>query len=201
MGQNKSRACIILGLFLILAGMFLAVYNVYDANRALASVNKITDSMKAVNNLQKLQANEIPDYLLNPEMDMPEQEIDGRMYIGILEVPDYGIELPVISQWSYPNLKIAPCRYKGSAYLDNFIIAAHNYPSHFGNLKSLQQADEIVFTDIDGNVFRYEVAEKEVLKSTAVDEMEAGEWDLTLFTCTTGGSSRVTVRCQLTGTF
>ena len=56
--------------------------------------------------------------------------------------------------------------------------------------------DEVVFTDIDGNIFRYQVVKKEVLKSTAIEEMEAGEWDLTLFTCTVGGASRMTVRCE-----
>ena len=33
---------------------------------------------------------------------------------------------------------------------------------------------------------------------TAVEEMEAGEWDLTLFTCTPDSRSRVTVRCVRT---
>ena len=53
-----------------------------------------------------------------------------------------------------------------------------------------------MFTDIDGNIFRYAVVEKEVLKDTAIKEMTAGEWDLTLFTCTVGGASRMTVRCE-----
>ncbi len=30
-----------------------------------------------------------------------------------------------------------------------------------------------------------------------VEEMITGDWDLTLFTCTLGGQTRVTVRCQL----
>jgi sortase A len=42
------------------------------------------------------------------------------------------------------------------------------------------------------------VVEKEVLKSTAIEEMEAGEWDLTLFTCTIGGADRITIRCEKT---
>jgi len=44
------------------------------------------------------------------------------------------------------------------------------------------------------------VAAREVLLPTAVEEMTAGEWDLTLFTCTLGGRSRVTVRCELVET-
>ena len=53
----------------------------------------------------------------------------------------------------------------------------------------------ITFTDMDGNVFFYEVAEIEILDPYAKEEMLSGEWDLTLFTCTYGGQERVTVRC------
>ena len=84
----------------------------------------------------------------------------------------------------------------GSAYTDDLIIAAHNYTRHFGNLKNLEPGDRIIFTDVDGNVFSYEVILRETLMPTAIEEMESGDWDLTLFTCTIGGAYRVTVRCQ-----
>ena len=95
-------------------------------------------------------------------------------------------------------MKVAPCRYEGSAYTDDLILAAHNYPAHFGNLKTLHPGDQVSFTDVDGNQFQYQVVELETLQPTAIQEMEAGEWDLTLFTCTLGGQSRVTVRCERT---
>jgi sortase A len=47
---------------------------------------------------------------------------------------------------------------------------------------------------MDGNVFVYEAAVVETLGPTDVEEMHSGDWDLTLFTCTVGGRSRVTVR-------
>ena len=50
---------------------------------------------------------------------------------------------------------------------------------------------------MDGNLFTYEMAERETLMPTSVEEMTSGDWDLTLFTCTVGGQSRVTVRCTL----
>ena len=114
----------------------------------------------------------------------------------MLKIPAFGLELPVLSQWSYPNLRIAPCRYQGSAYTDDLVIAAHNYTSHFGNLKNLQEGDTVILTDMDDNVFTYKVALRETLMPTAVEEMSSGDWDLTLFTCTLGGSYRVTVRCE-----
>ncbi len=45
-----------------------------------------------------------------PVPEMPTMDIDGRDYIGYLEMPTIGISLPVMSDWSYPLLRIAPCR-------------------------------------------------------------------------------------------
>ena len=101
--------------------------------------------------------------------------------------------------WSYPKLRKAPCRYSGSVYTGNLILAGHNYASHFGNLKKLWEKDTVLFTDMDGHVFCYEVAEQEILKPSDTEAMEEGDWDLTLFTCTPGGRSRVTVRCVRVG--
>ena len=96
------------------------------------------------------------------------------------------------------RLKISPCRYTGSAYTNNLIIAAHNYKSHFRKLKHLHAGDIVTFMDMDRNVFHYEVVESEILKPTTIDKMESGDWDLTLFTCTIGGRSRVVVPVSYT---
>lgn len=76
----------------------------------------------------------------------------------------------------------------------NRLLEAYNYASHFGRLKDLREGDTARFTDTDGNVFSYVMAERETLPATAIEEMESGDWALTLFTCTVGGQSRVTIR-------
>ena len=134
--------------------------------------------------------------MLNPDMPMPAVTVDGRQYIGVLTVPSLSLSLPVMSEWSYDNLKIAPCRYQGSAYKGDLIVAGHNYRKHFSPLKTLPIGAEIQFTDVDGNQFLYQVADLEVLDKMDVEEMETGDWDLTLFTCTYGGQTRFTVRCE-----
>ena len=138
---------------------------------------------------------ETPEYLRNPEMEMPVEEIEGNGYIGLLEIPALGLSLPVMSEWSYPNLKLAPCRYSGSAYTGNFTIAGHNYSTHFGPIGGLNAGDSITFNDMQGNRFSYEVQVVETLEAAAVADMVSEERDLTLFTCDLSGESRVTVRC------
>lgn len=129
-------------------------------------------------------------------MQMSEIEIDGHRYVGFLSIPSLELDLPVMSEWSYPNMKTAPCRYWGSVYLDNMVICAHNYVNHFGRLGNVSIGDPVIFTDVDGNVFNYTVSELIQLNPNQTLNMVKGlDWDLTLFTCTTSGRQRLTVRC------
>ena len=198
----------ITGLLLFAAALALSVYNLWDGYRAEQSREKLLEEYRDKNqNIsdEGEQAEEsdgqIPDYQLNPEMEMPEvmlEELDGAACIGVLEIPEIDLKLPVLSEWSYPLLKKAPCRYSGSAYLDNLVIAAHNYRTHFGKLKELETGDEVIFTDAAGNRFEYKVAVVEALTPQSVEDMTSGEWALSLFTCTLDGKNRVTVRCDFT---
>lgn len=126
-------------------------------------------------------------------------DIDGVGYIGYLSIPDLDLDLPVIAKWSYDSLKISPARYSddGSSY--GLVIAAHNYARHFGKISSLSEGAVVYFTDVHGVVYSFEVAKQEVLNPDDITEMTAEPYDLTLFTCTPGGSSRVTVRCTYAG--
>lgn len=198
----------ITGLLLFAAALALSVYNLWDGYRAEQSREKQLEEYRDKNqNIsdEGEQAEEsdgqIPDYQLNPEMEMPKvmlEELDGAACIGVLEIPKIDLKLPVLSEWSYPLLKKAPCRYSGSAYLDNLVIAAHNYRTHFGKLKELEMGDEVIFTDAAGNRFEYKVAVVEALTPQSVEDMTSGEWALSLFTCTLDGKNRVTVRCDFT---
>ncbi len=130
------------------------------------------------------------------DMEMPIQKVDGLDYIGVLEIPELSLMLPILDDWSYSKLKKAPCRYFGSSYQDNLVIMAHNYACHFGKLQDLSYGQLITFTDIDGNISTYQVIAIEIFEPTQVEEMMAGLGDLTLFTCTASGSSRVVVGCE-----
>ncbi len=129
-----------------------------------------------------------------PEMDVV--EIDGEMYIGFISMPTLGLELPIIQDWSYKKLKSAPCRYYGSIYSDDLVLMAHNYRRHFKRIRELNIGDPVIFTDVHGRSIEYKVVANDVLGRRDVPEMTAGDYDLTLFTCTYGGKSRYTVRCD-----
>ncbi len=197
--KQKSTLLLFTGLLLIAAALCLTFYNLYDDYRAASSVSQIMERIE----LPDLPATSTPphtapEYIQQPDTAMPLIGIDGQDYIGLLDIPACALQLPVISQWSDSRLKIAPCRYQGSADTNDLIIAAHNYRAHFGKLSTLTIGDAVSFTDLDGNSFTYKVTATEILPDTAIEAMTAGNWDLTLFTCTTGNTARVTVRCERT---
>ena len=136
------------------------------------------------------------DYLDPSSFEMTEVEINGHAYIGYLSIPKLELELPIMADWSYPKLQISPCRYTGSVRGEDLVLMAHNYAAHFGGLSKLTEGDSVIFTDMDGVVTLYEVVAQDILDPYAVEEMTAGDFDLTLFTCTYGGKSRVTVYCD-----
>ncbi|MCR5402418.1 MAG: sortase [Butyrivibrio sp.] len=144
---------------------------------------------------------QMPDTVL-PAKDsgpMPIVDVDGRSFVGTVQIPSLGLILPIQDEWSSDNAKISICRYKGSVYDNDLIVCGHNYVEHFGNLPKLETGSEVIVTDMNGKSFFFEVTNMETLGAYDVAEMEAGEWDFTMFTCTIGGSNRVTVRCESTG--
>lgn len=208
MKQKIGKICMVLGALLILASLGLLAYNKWDAARADKAAQTALGELE--NTLTKTieEKNKADEVVLQPELDpdqpMTEVELDGWNYIGYLSIPSIGLNLPVMSEWSYAGLKIAPGRYSGSTYADNMVVCAHNYAKHFSPIKWLAEGAEVYFTDMDGMRWSYEVSAVETIQPTQIEKMtekteDSENWDLTLFTCTTGGSARCAVRCVRTG--
>ena len=171
--QKIGRACMIVGILLILGALALLGYNQWDANRADKA------SQDALGKLEETLTETIEDNTeeeiqpeLDPEQEMTVTDIDGWGYIG-------------------------------STYADNMVVCAHNYAKHFSPIKWLALGSEVYFTDMDGQRWSYEVSNVETIQPTDIDKMitasDEDAWDLTLFTCTTGGRARCAVRCTRTG--
>ena len=206
-----SKVFVILGIVFMLAALGVAAHNIIEENSAekesamvLGKIGEaIPEGVTRKDNeaIDDPEEWEIPSYVLDPDREMPTMEIDGYEYIGVLEVPSIELELPIMSVWDDVKLKITPCRYKGSVYKNDLIIAGHNYRSHFNPLKKFVGGEEVIFTDVEGNKFTYKVGDVETMKGTEVERMEAGDWDLTLFTCTYNGQSRFALRCILVDSY
>ena len=191
MSKKIGIICIILGFACLVSAIGFVIYNQWEAENAAGSTQSLLENIHLAID-EETQPTEEP---ITPT-EMPTIEVDGYDCIGILTIPTLNLELPVLTDWSYTKLKKAPCVYYGSYYESNFIIAAHNYKAHFGKLSKLEQGDVVIFTDINDMVYYYEVVLLETLPKEATKEMITSGFDLSLYTCTTSGANRVTVRCN-----
>lgn len=195
----------ILGAALVLSALVLLLHNRLEARQAdnavAETLPQLLEQMQQVHETET--AGDIE--LVAPEpsgssparysITMPAVEVDGYEYIGVLIIPSLELELPVMAEWDYDRLKIAPCRYSGSLPAENLVIAGHNYDGHFGSLLQLAEGETVDFVDMNSVRHRFIVDAIETLPPTAIDDMTAGAYPLTLFTCTYGGQDRVAVRC------
>ena len=186
MPKKIGIAIVTVGAVLILSALLLLLCNRCqdaqagrDAAALLAKVHAALDARRGD---------------LDPEL--PVVELDGCEYVGYVEIPTLEVELPVMADWDYDRLKLAPCRQFGSSRTDNLVIAAHNYDTHFGKLKELSKGDTVIFTDMEGIVSTYCIEKLETLSPDAVDTVLNSGYDLVLYTCTKGGKKRVTVFCD-----
>lgn len=208
MKKKKGTILIYIGIVFIIVAAGIMIYNIYESMRAAQQADSVLQQIKEMfmnvggqdqedTQYSGMSDEVIPEYVLFPEKEMPVMKIGNYNYVGVLEIPDLGLALPVLAgEWSYEKLKIAPCVYSGSIYQNNMVIAAHNYWSHFSRIKDLEVGDEVIFTDCEGNVFEYSVGWVDTLQPYDTEDMKSAEtWDLSLFTCTYSGKERYTVRC------
>ena len=199
--RNKVGSfCILVGMIFMGAAALLFVRNQQEAKQAEIKSEAAFEQMNRV--ISEKEKKESVENLIPKEIEtedqllMKEIMIEGQAYIGYISIPTLNLELPVLSEWDYDLLKIAPCRYQGSVLDEKMILMAHNYEIHFGRIDELGIGDSIYFTDVDGKIYDYEVVDRDLLAASAVEEMTSGEFDLALFTCTYGGRERVTIYCE-----
>ncbi len=190
MRRKVGITLVILGLCLIFFAVGLLFYNNYENKKAEVQSGELINSIMDIANDNQMGGETDPF-----DTEMKIVDIDGYGYIGYLDIPELGLNLPVMSEWDYARLKIAPCRYYGSIKTDNLVVCAHNYRSHFGYIGNLNPDATIIFTDMEGTKHTYTVTSVEILQPYDSEKVKDTGDDLILYTCTYGGRTRVVVRC------
>ena len=188
MPKKSGVILISLGAVLILAALLLFLHNRSEDRRAGQEAESLLEDARSA-----MAADTDPE---------PQEELAEEItydYAGVIAIPDLSLELPVIDQWNYARLKVAPCRQSGAAADGDLVIAAHNYKSHFGYLDRLEPGASVIFTDMEGTVYRYAVEEIRQLAPEDAEDVSSvfsSEYPLVLYTCTPGGKARVAVFCR-----
>lgn len=216
-GRHRGSVWILLGILLISAALCMTAYNLLEERRADAAIDQAASALDAyyeeqastesggsedseapVDSEKEAEERKELEELL-ADRDMPTVTIDGEEYIGELSVPSLNLKLPILAEYAYEKLNIAPCRYSGTVYRNDMVLAGHNYARHFSPLRYLAPGAEIDFTDAEHNRYQYEITSIEILQPTQLNvllDKDDGDWDLSLFTCSIGGRTRHVIRCS-----
>ncbi len=203
---ERAGSCLIaLGMLMLTASAVLVYRNSRestlaqkDAERHLAAAKAYLDALpeQSYADIPVVQQVQQDGAYVPPEQPvMPEAVLDGNAYIGIIRIPAVNMELPVMQEVTMQNLKSAPCYYSGALQTKDLVICGHNYQSSFGKLHHAAVGDAVYFTAMDGKEYAFHVAECEVLMPNDISGMTAGNYPLSLYTCTYNGTRRLTVRC------
>lgn len=185
-----------IGAVLILSALLLFFYNQNEDERAGQEAQTILHDVRDV--ITQREAEDDVGMSEPAEAELSAVMIDGYEYIGYLSIPDLELELPIMADWDYDRLQLAPCRQFGSAATDDLVIAGHNYKNHFGSLGKLELDVAVLFTDMEGEVTSYLVKKSESIDPKAVGAVQDSGYDLVLYTCTYAGNERTAVFCNRT---
>lgn len=186
---RPRRLLVAAGALLLLAGALLAGQNLLTERRA---ARQTADLLAAV------------ETRIAAPADLPAPEVTGDPWagygvIGVVGLPDLGLSLPVLADYTQDLLAVAPCRYTDDLALEpgQLVVAGHNYRTHFGRLGELAPGSRITWKNLDGVTYTYTVTEVTEIDAGDREALEQGDWDLTLFTCDVTRTRRILVRAAL----
>lgn len=132
----------------------------------------------------------VPETYRVPEM--PALEVAGQNIVAILEIPAFGLRLPVLQSWEQGSAHGLPRRFSGSAYDGSLIIGGS--AALLACFAQIPNGTEVTVTDMRGAVFTYTVTR--IGRSTSADPETLCGSTLTLFTRPKTSLEYILLRCD-----
>lgn len=201
--RGVGLALVVLGVVMVMSALLLIT--MFEKREAAAGYNSDMLMQEFIRNENAAPA--VPAVSVEPEAEpedgeeslpvpeMATEDYYGLAMLGVIRVPDCGIELPVLDNWTMATLDYGPCRYDGNVHSGDLVIMGHNYTTHFKPLKKVEVGAAVEFESVDGTVWYYTV---DSIDSVHRDEPAKlySEHELILFTCEEYGVYRFVARCS-----
>ena len=155
MKRNRTFSGLLLlaGAILVAAAVGLALLSVW---KSAAQRNEQTE---AAHRLQMLTAEPTAGVIGDhADEEMPRLELNGRDYIGLIELPEYGVSLPVAADWDTGLFPFRPACYSGTLYSGTLIIGGSGGEDCFAFISQLDAGECMMFTDARGVRYAFTVS-------------------------------------------
>ena len=174
--RKFSKTVFILGCLLIAASLVLLVALRVQAQRAERRNQEIVQTLAAI----------LPDRregIVDPERDpeMPALELRGQDFIALLEIPSYGLKLPVRAAWDPQKVSSHPCRFSCSVSDSSLVIGGNDQSGQFDFFDRISDGTAVTLTDMTGSTFSFVVEWVERSASADAETLTGSDYALTLF--------------------
>ena len=180
------------GLFLILASCLLLIGSELLTARRQEAAQAL--AMQIQSHLPAPAEGSPADY---SDPAMPVLQLDGTDYSCLVEVPSFGITLPVASLWDSSRVSHYPCRFWGSAYDSTLVIGGSDEKGLLDFCSTIDLGAYVFVTDMTGARYTYTVSRVDRAKHAQTDWLLSDQWDLTLFAQSSLSMEYIALRCSL----
>lgn len=169
-----QKICFLVGMLLLTAAcaiLFLWQWNIH------AYRQQAQDYVHTLRGLIPEVQNAAPEE--RRDNSMPVLSLEGRDFIGILEIPLHDSTLPVCADWGNPSQY--PRCLSGSIYDRSIQIGATSQPGQYDFYRELSVGDSVFFTDMEGNRYALEISDLRYKKHADQTTLQSCDAALTLF--------------------
>lgn len=189
--RSKSKWFLLMGALLILCSLGLMLFTMNATKNAQKNATDMLARLEEILPPRSIGAKD--NY---SSMQMPVLELDGEELIGIIEIPEWNVSLPIDSTWNTKELYSLPQRFSGTVYDDSLVIGGMDQAGQFDCLKKMDIGNIVIVTDMTGAQFSYTVERIERKKSAAAEVLEDEQSNLTLFIRDASSMDYILVRCM-----
>ena len=181
--QKMGIGLVLLSFILLLGSEIFAISN-------RTATRKLTEQLR--NSLPERTQGDPQSY---SDPRMPALQLQGTDFLGLIEMPAYGVSLPLGSSWNQGALNRHPCRFQGSVYDSSLIVGGSGTKGQFDIFGRMALGDKIRITDMTGAQFSYEVTDIDRRSRADMEIFREKERDLILFARDQETSNYILVRC------
>lgn len=183
------KGLLIVGICVLAIAVILLITSLYSIQSSERMASSYVSTIKTL--LPEPQGAALEE---NAENDMPALSIEGKDFIGIIEMPSQNSVLPVGAQWKTSNKY--PCRFSGSVYDGSIQIGASTHKGQYDFYREISVGDKVYFTDMSGNRYGYTIKAIRYEKHADQDALNREESNLTLFVKNMYGFDYIIVYCD-----
>lgn len=202
--NNKRYLFIVIGIFLILVGIFVIGYREYSNNK-----NKLVEQEK----IELFFEEEVNAPIEEPKQEEKQEELPKQVepkkeinYVAILEIPKINLKKGLVDKNSKDNnvdkniYTLKESTFPNDENNSHIILASHSgnsYISFFKNLKKLSLGDKVNLY-YQNTKYEYEIKKKyEIEKTGTMTLNQTDTSDITFVTCISGTNKQLVFIAQL----